>query len=74
MSFNQALEAALHGFKVHRSALLVLSLLSTLLLLIATIPLGLGLVVAIPLHFYIYYFSFRDLYGETTGQISTPLA
>lgn len=74
MSFNQALEAALHGFKVHRSSLLPLSLLSTLLLLVAIIPLGLGLVVAIPLHFYNYSFSFRDLYDKTAAPDSRTLA
>lgn len=69
MFFEKALKAALNGLREHRLNMLMLSCLSSVILMLAALPMGLGLIIALPMHFYMYYFSYNDLYRLKTNEI-----
>jgi hypothetical protein len=66
LRFGLALEAALQGVGKNRKAFFTLCCLSALALLLSILPFGMvtgaGLIVSLPMHFYVYYFSFQDFY------------
>lgn len=69
MHLQKAMDAALKGFAQHRLHLLMVSCLSAIILIAAAVPRGWGFIIAIPIHFYLYYFSFRDLYQLKKNEI-----
>jgi uncharacterized membrane protein len=58
-----AADSSLRGFHKNSRALIVLGFLLMLVLALGALPLGVGLFLALPLIFYSYYFSFRELYA-----------
>lgn len=57
-----AADSSLRGFHKNGRDLLALGFLLMVILALGALPLGVGLFLALPLIFYSYYFSFRELY------------
>lgn len=69
MHFEKSLNAALAGFKKNRMNIFILSCLSAVLLMLSALPLGLGLIVVLPIQIYLNGFSFLDLYEFKKNEI-----
>ena len=69
MHFEKSLNAALSGFKKHRLHLLMLSCLVSIILMFSALPMGLGLIIALPIQFYVNGFSFNDLYQLKKNEV-----
>jgi uncharacterized membrane protein len=58
-----AMKASFEGFQKNFWPMTVYSLLALVVLIVAAIPLGLGLLVALPVLFVSIYCSYQDIYG-----------
>lgn len=68
-NLGRAMDSALRGFHKNGRSLIGLGILLTLIFILGALPFGVGLVVALPLILYAYYFSFRSLYPETSDPL-----
>lgn len=72
LTFRWAFDAAIKGMKKNKKPLLVLGLFLIVILALATLPMGAGLVLGFPIAFYSYYYSFRELYLDAVSTSETP--
>lgn len=70
LGFRGALDTALKGTRKNKKSLLSLGFFLILILGICALPMGLGLAFALPVAFYSYFYSFREIYLDSADKPS----
>ncbi len=66
ISLRKALTLSIRGFLKKKTQLLGLSFFLALVFIASALPFGAGLIFTLPLQFYVYYFSYQDLYAKVS--------